>query len=285
MDCRDVLEPDALRAFAVFAEHHNFTTAAATLHISQPSLHVKIKNLAAALGTQLYERDGRGLRLTDTGEALAAFARDTRRRADDFIAGLEDGAGPLTIAAGAGAFRWVITDAIRQAAAGGRTIHVITAGWDAAVAAVAGGRADIAVVGYDPPPRHLQATQIASYAQVLMISQGHPLGQRDRVRLSDLSGLGLIVPPPGRAHRQALERALLDAGVAWQPAAEADSWELQVHFAGLGIGAAIVNGCIPPPPGLTAVPVAGLRAVRYWATWRPQRHAHIASILTALAAT
>ena len=70
---RDALEADALRSFAVFAEHRNFTAAAAALHISQPSLHVKIKKLAAALGTELYERDGRRLYLTASGEQLAAF--------------------------------------------------------------------------------------------------------------------------------------------------------------------------------------------------------------------
>jgi DNA-binding transcriptional LysR family regulator len=284
MDPRGVLEPDGLHAFAVFAEYQNFTTAAGVLHISQPSLHVKVRNLAAALGTGLYERDGRGLRLTPAGESLAAFAADTRRRADDFLAGLQGGTGPVAFAAGAGAFRWVIADAIRTVTAGGRAVHVITADRDSAIDAVADGSADVAVVGYDPPPRHLLACQIASYPQVLIVSDQHPLGRRQQVRLADLSGLDVVVPPPGRAHRQALERALLDAGVAWQPAAEADSWEMQVHFAGLGIGAAIVNGCVPPTAGLTAVPVTGLPHVRYWAAWRPQRDAHVADIVTALAA-
>ena len=44
MDRLDVLESDALRSFGVFAEHRNFTTAAAALSISQPSLHVKMRS-------------------------------------------------------------------------------------------------------------------------------------------------------------------------------------------------------------------------------------------------
>ena len=59
MDGRGLLESDALHAFEVFAEHRNFTTAAAVLRISQPSLHVKIRKLSRGLGVQLYERDGR----------------------------------------------------------------------------------------------------------------------------------------------------------------------------------------------------------------------------------
>jgi DNA-binding transcriptional LysR family regulator len=280
---REWLEPDALRSFAVFAEHRNFTTAAAALHISQPSLHVKITKLAAALDMELYERHGRSLVLTAAGEKLAAFALDTRQRVEDFLASLGNDTAPaLTIAAGRGTFRWVIPDAVRAVAAAGRKIQVITAGRDPAIAALAAGRADIAVVGYDPPPRRFQIREIAAYPQVLMITATHPLALQAHVTVADLAGLDLIVPPPGRPHRRALDRALADSGVTWQPAAEADGWDLQVHFADLGIGAAIVNGCVRPAAGLAAVPVTGLPAVRYWAAWRPQRQPHITDLLTVL---
>jgi DNA-binding transcriptional LysR family regulator len=280
MNGRDLLEPDALRSFAAFAEHRNFTTAAGALHISQPSLHVKIKKLAAALGTDLYERQGRTLVLTASGERLAVFALDARARVDGFLGDLQHPAPALTIAAGRGTFRWVIPGPIRTVSQQGRRVQVITASRDAAVAALAAGRADVAVVGYDPPPRRFQLIQIAAFPQVLMICDQHPLADRDQVSLGDLAGLDLIVPPPGRTHRRALERALLDAGVQWQPAAEADGWDLLVHFASLGIGATVVNGCVGTPDGLTAIPVTGLPAVRYWAAWRSQRQENIADLLT-----
>jgi DNA-binding transcriptional LysR family regulator len=282
MTGRDQLEPDALRSFAAFAEHRNFTTAAVSLNISQPSLHVKINKLAASLGTDLYERKGRSLVLTAAGEQLAALALDVRMRVDDFLGVLDEGASVLRIAAGRGAFRWVVPDAIRAVSRPGRKIEVIAAGRDAAIAALSAGRADIAIVGYDPPPQRFQIRQIAAFPQVLVIGDGHPLARRDQVTLADLAGLDLVVPPPGRPHRQALERALLDAGVPWQVAAEADGWDLLVHFADLGIGATIVNGCVRPPAGLAIVPVTGLPTVRYWAVWRPQRQARVSDLLAVL---
>jgi DNA-binding transcriptional LysR family regulator len=272
MKARDLLASDALRAFGVFAEHRNFTAAAAALRISQPSLHVKIRKLAAGLGVVLYERDGRRLVLTAAGQRLAAFAADASRRGDELLRELQGGPPVLTIAAGQGAFRWVISRGIREASAEGRRVRVITADRDAALAALAGGRADLAVIGYDPPPRTLDAVQIRRYPQVLVIGEKHELAGRDRVRLADLEGLDLVVPLPDRPHRRALERAFLDAGVAWQPVAEADGWDLLVHFARLGIGATIVNGCVPVPEGLVAVPVTDLPAVRYWAVWRGHGH-------------
>src|SRR5262245_61836564 len=152
---RELLESDALRAFAVFAEYRNFTTAATALHISQPSLHVKIRKLAAGLGVQLYERDGRRLVLTVAGQRLAAFAADGARRSQEFLRELHEGASTLTVAAGRGTLRWVIPDGIRRISAEGRRIRILTADRDAALTALSTGGTDVAVVGYDPPPRHL----------------------------------------------------------------------------------------------------------------------------------
>src|SRR5215475_11502296 len=114
MKARDLLASDALRAFGVFAEHRNFTAAAAALRISQPSLHVKIRKLAAGLGVVLYERDGRRLVLTAAGQRLAAFAADASRRGDELLRELAGESPALTIAAGQGAFRWVISRGIRE---------------------------------------------------------------------------------------------------------------------------------------------------------------------------
>lgn len=282
MDIRDLLEPDALRSFGVFARHRNFTAAAAELGISQPALHVKVRKLAGGLGAELYERDGRSLVLTPEGERLAAFAADASARAGEFLAALDGEPPVLSVAAGRGAIRWVIPEAIRAASRQGRRVQVLTAGRDEAVAALGAGRADVAVIGYDPPPRRFRAREIAAYPQVLMVSREHALAGRGQAELADLAGLGLVVPPAGRPHRRSLERALLDAGVPWTAAAEADGWDMLVHLASLGVGATVVNGCVPPPEGMSAVPVRGLPAVRYWAAWRPQRAERVSGFLACL---
>jgi DNA-binding transcriptional LysR family regulator len=277
-----MLESDALHSFGVFAEHRNFTSAAAALHISQPALHVKIRKLGATLGIELYHRDGRHLTLTDAGERLAAFALDSRRRIDDFLHELHAAGTTVTLAAGRGAFRWVVSDAIRRITGTGRRIGVIVADREDALAALTQGRADLAVIAFDPPPAQFASAQIAAYPQVLVVDAAHPLAARRRVRLANLDGLHLVLPPPDRPHRRALERAALDVKVSWRLAAEVDGWDLLVHFAALGVGATVVNGCVELPPGLVAVPVADLPKVRYWAAWRTQRQAAVADVVTQL---
>jgi len=280
----ELLESDALRAFAAFAEHRNFTTAAATLRISQPSLHVKINNLAKRLGVELYRREGRTLTLTEPGRKLAAFAEDSLRRVGDLLADLTDEQSLVRVAAGRGTLRWVISPAIRAIARKGG-LQVITANREAALASLTAGHADVAVVALDPPPPGLRTQQIAAYRQILVLPKGHRLADRGSVRLSDVDGMDLLVPPAGRPHRRALDRALGEAGVGWRVAAEVDGWDLLVHFAHLGLGATIVNGCVRLPSGLCGVPVEDLPEVRYWAAWRAQREAVLASALRELGAT
>jgi DNA-binding transcriptional LysR family regulator len=279
MDARAALEADALRAFAVFAEHRNFTTAAAELRLSQPSLHVKVRKLADALGVELYQRDGRGLVLTAAGERLAGFAGESLQRVDDFLGDLREDLPVVRIAAGRATLRWVISPAIRAITRSGRPVRLITANRDAALAALTAGQADLAFTAAQPPPPRLGSRQIASYPQVLVVPARHRLATRKRVRLADLAELDLLVPPAGRPHRQALDRALFEAGVAWQVAAEVDGWDLLVHFAELGLGATIVNGCVQIPSRLRAVPVTDLPPVRYWAAWRPQRGKALSAVL------
>src|SRR5687767_213130 len=61
------MELNQLRYFAKVAELGNFTRAAEACHVSQPSLSQQIAKLEYELGHPLFERLGRGVRLTDAG--------------------------------------------------------------------------------------------------------------------------------------------------------------------------------------------------------------------------
>jgi LysR family transcriptional regulator, cyn operon transcriptional activator len=68
-----------LRYLLAVAEHGNFSRAAEELYVSQPTLSQQIKQLENTLGTQLLDRSGRTVRLTDAGAAYADRARHALR--------------------------------------------------------------------------------------------------------------------------------------------------------------------------------------------------------------
>ncbi|MEV6218493.1 transcriptional regulator CynR [Nocardia sp. NPDC051833] len=68
-----------IRYLLAVADHGNFTRAAESLHISQPTLSQQIKQLERLLGVQLLDRSGRTVRLTDPGRVYAEHARNALR--------------------------------------------------------------------------------------------------------------------------------------------------------------------------------------------------------------
>jgi DNA-binding transcriptional LysR family regulator len=79
-----------LRYFVVVAEEKHVTRAARRLHISQPPLSRQIRGLEDELGTPLFERTPRGLRLLPAGEVMLARARQILAQLDDAVAAVRD---------------------------------------------------------------------------------------------------------------------------------------------------------------------------------------------------
>jgi len=72
-----------LRYFEALSRHGHFGRAADACAISQPALSVQIKELELTLGTSLFERGPRQVRLTAFGEEWALRVRDILRAVDE----------------------------------------------------------------------------------------------------------------------------------------------------------------------------------------------------------
>lgn len=80
------LDYAGLRAFVVVAQEGNLTRAADRLLITQPALSLQLKRLQASLGLSLFDRQPRGMRLTDSGRKLLPAAERALSAASEFRA-------------------------------------------------------------------------------------------------------------------------------------------------------------------------------------------------------
>ena len=71
-----------IRSFVVVAEEGHLTRAARRLHVSQPPLTRSIRSLEDELGTPLFERTPRGMRLLPAGATFLDHARGILRAVD-----------------------------------------------------------------------------------------------------------------------------------------------------------------------------------------------------------
>lgn len=70
----------ALRAFEAAARISSFTRAAHELHLTQGAISHQVRELERQLGARLFQREGRGLTLTEAGRSLLPFVREALDR-------------------------------------------------------------------------------------------------------------------------------------------------------------------------------------------------------------
>ncbi|MGH8981017.1 MAG: LysR family transcriptional regulator [Acidimicrobiales bacterium] len=183
---------DQLRAFTTVAEHQHVTRAADQLGLSQPSVSHQLKALERALGIALFERVGRGVRLTGDGRALvpAAAAALASLRSLEEAAAARSGliAGDLVLAASntVGIYR------LPAWAAGflecyprvGLRVRIMNT--HEAIALLRDAAVDCALVEGPETREGLDELAVETDELVVVAAAGHPLAAMSRVRSEDL---------------------------------------------------------------------------------------------------
>ena len=104
----------ALRAFDAAARHGSFKAAALELSVTPAAVSHQIKGLEKRLGTTLFDRLNRGLRLTSAGQRLAMVTMESFTRLDAGLreldaSGLTNGSAMISISAAPSiAAKWLV---------------------------------------------------------------------------------------------------------------------------------------------------------------------------------
>ena len=82
----DDIDVRQLRFFLAVVDHGGFSKAAEQLMVAQPSLSQAIATFEKELGIPLFHRVGRGVVLSEAGQALVGSARTVLRDVDEATA-------------------------------------------------------------------------------------------------------------------------------------------------------------------------------------------------------
>lgn len=275
------MELHQLRAFLAVAEELHFGRAAERLHMAQPPLSRTIQHLERELGTRLFDRTTRTVRLTSAGEALVAPARDVLdgcRIAQVAVKAAGQGETGRVRVGFAGPSSHMLVGRLarevrRQQPGIELSLRSVTYG-HAALAHVIEGSMDLALARWRTAPPGIASRPVQEEHHVLVVAADHPLAGRDMVGVADLRDEAWVALPadPGSSVRDAFIRSCYEAGFAPNIVQVApDSWTVMALVAaGVGVTFSIDTAVEHiPDTGITVVPLReGIEATYARLAWR-----------------
>jgi DNA-binding transcriptional LysR family regulator len=238
------MELRQLQALVAIADHGSFSAAASALHTVQSNISSHIARLERELGAQLVDRQ-RGV-LTEEGTAVVERARRVSAELEAAVADVaalrDEVAGTARIGMIGTTSRWLAPLLLdRMAELHPQVRLVIGDGTSATLEPLlVAGLLDAAIVNLPESNPDLIEKPLFVEDLVLVVPANHPLAGRDRVSMTELDGLKLLLPAPGTIFRTEIDQASQAHGVTLQPRAELDGVRLIASLTLRGYGPAIL---------------------------------------------
>jgi DNA-binding transcriptional LysR family regulator len=234
-----------LESFVEVARRGNVSRAAEALFLTQPAITARLKSLESDLGTELFVRTGRGMKLSDAGRAFLPYAERTLATVDEgrqLVANLRQGnVGALVIAAAPAVSTYVLPGILRAF----RTTHpnvrlgVRTGHTEEVLEMVL--RAE-AHVGIGRPIRHPDVELISLFddEMLLVVAARHPFASRGKVSLAELAVERLILFDRTSSYHELTSNLFRQAGVVPSSTLELDNVEAAKKMVQQGLGVALL---------------------------------------------
>lgn len=210
-----------IAAYIAFCQTRGETAAARQLGVSQSAVSQTLRQVEYMLGVQLFQRSTRGMRLTESGEAVLRRAKlalnELRHAHEDLGAfrGRMQGriiVGSLPLSAGV-----LVPRAVDRVLARHGDLHVtiVDGTYDALLSQLLHADVDVIVGALRPSPVSPDIAQEPLFTDTLSVvaRHGHPLLGEPLNGMRDLMDASWIAPLAGTPARDAFERAFAADGV------------------------------------------------------------------------
>jgi len=257
-----------LQAFLLVAEEGSFSLAAERLHLSQPAVSKRIALLEQGLGSELFDRIGRHIGLTEAGLALLPHAKAIVQQlftAEQAVRDLSgEVAGQLRLATShhIGLHRLPPVLSAFSKAYPGAGIDIDFMDSEQAYELIMQGRSELAVVTLAPVADDSMITKpVWRDPLAFMVAEEHPLAARRRCSLTDLAAHPAILPGLNTYTGQIVKRLFTEHQLSLQVSMATNYLETIRMMASVGLGWTVLPRTMLDP-GLVALPVTGVEIAR-----------------------
>ncbi len=240
-----VVFPRSLQYLLAIAEYRSFTRAAEALHVSQPSLSQQIKQLEESLQSQLLDRSGRTVRLTDAGEI---YLRHARRAWGELDAGTRAIHDVQDLSRGSLRIGWnPITDYLAcsllvqfNSLYPGITVTTSEMPQDSIESAIAEDRIDVGIAFSKPPTPETRSSEIQTkilFVESLCLAVGNAnprAGQKKPISDHELGAESLVLLNREFALRGHIDSYCLERAIVPRIAVETDSLSVLIEMIQVG---------------------------------------------------
>jgi DNA-binding transcriptional LysR family regulator len=232
-----------LRVFTEVAKRLSFVRAAEALSLTPPAVTMQIKDLEADVGLPLFDRKGRSVSLTTTGEYFYVYAKRllaTLKNAEDAMARLRKVEGGRLNVGLVSTAKYFVPRLLAQFCAEHPGVEVrlqVSGNREALLALLHEGEIDLAVMGRPPREMATRSEPFAAHPLVFVGPIGHPMSGSESMPIAALAELPFIVREPGSGTRKAMQDFFAAHAFTPRIAMEMSSNETikQAVMAGLGV--------------------------------------------------
>jgi aminoethylphosphonate catabolism LysR family transcriptional regulator len=233
--------PTQLRAFHLVADAGSFSLAARTAGLSQPTLSAQVRALEASYAVDLFDRRGRGVRMTPTGQSLFALTTRLVAAEDEARALLTGGRaltrGHLRVSADSAYHVMPILAELKRLHPG-LTFTLKIDNSAVVLDQLTEHGADVAVMAKMTSDPRIYSMKLREDRLIVFVPQGHAWARRRHIRLTELAGRDIVVRERGSITREVFEARLAQAGVVSGSLIEVQTREAvrEAVAAGFGVG-------------------------------------------------
>lgn len=280
-----------MRYVLAVAELRNFTRAAERCRVVQSALSHQIARLERELGTRLFERTSRRVRLTPAGEAFLPAARQCLDAAERAAAEVAAAIGEIRGRLAVGLIPTVTAVDLPAALRRFRQRHpqvrisLKVGASEDLTGEVADGDLDVAFLGLPTTmrPDGVGARELGRDRLVAVMSPEHPLAGEDTVDLERLSHEVFADLPADTAGREQSDHAFAAANLTRDVAFEVTTPEFIVRLVEQNLGIAMLpSAYVPRLTGLVTVDVTDAAARVEHVIWGNHRSPAASAFLAEL---